>query len=142
MHVRFILTIIAFLYATSTVLSQTDSLKLAYEKEVIYLSGRYYIKNNQKYTIKNLSSEFQNSPEGLSEFRAHQSDARKARNYFLIGALTYFAGVFVLSENANAATGIMASSFVPYIIGIHFSKKANKKSKKALWLRNRDALFK
>lgn len=77
MSFRKISVSIVFLCISTAALSQVY-LKSRYEKEVIYLSGRYYFKNNEKYSIKNLSSEFQNSTEALNELSTARLDARKS----------------------------------------------------------------
>lgn len=131
---------VVFLCISTAALSQVD-LKSKYEKEVIYLSGRYYFKNNERYSIKNLSSEFQNSPEALDELSTARLDARKSRGYLLIGALAYFSGAIVLSHNQEVGIGLVAGSVVPSLVSIHFTARASRKFKKALWLRNRDVLI-
>lgn len=130
-----------FLCISTAALSQVG-LKSKYEKEVIYFSGRYYFKNNERYSIKNLSSEFQNSPDGLIELNLAKSDSRKAKGFLLIGALAYFSGAIVLSHNEDVGIGLVAVSIPINLLSIHFSLKASKKLNRAVWLRNRDVLIK
>ncbi|MCB0489119.1 MAG: hypothetical protein KDC99_11620 [Cyclobacteriaceae bacterium] len=131
---------VVFLCIATTALSQVD-LKAKYEKEVIYLSGRYYFKKNQRYPIRNLSSEFQNSQDGLVELNLAKSDSRKAKGFLLIGALAYFSGAIVLSNNEDVGIGLVVVSIPINLLSIHFSLKANKKLNRAVWLRNRDILI-
>lgn len=123
--------------------SQTDSLALKklYEKEVIYFSGNNYVKNNTVYPFKNLESEFKKNSEGFIMFKMAQADDRKFVGLYLISLAGYIGALTMLDSNPNGALGLGIASTIPFVFSIHFSSRAEKRQKKAVWLRNRDILI-
>lgn len=121
----------------------TAALKLKYEKEVIYFSGGKYVKDGVKYPYKQLKNEFSNSPEGLKVFKMYESDAEKSRfasNAFLGLVITGIIVDFTTQQD-KLASGLVLAGIIPLGFSIHFSTRADKKMKKAVWLRNRDVLL-
>ena len=121
----------------------TAALKLKYEKEVIYFSGGKYVKDGVKYPYRQLKNEFSNSTEGLKTFKMYESDAEKSRYAARAFLGLLITGIIVdfTTEQSNLAAGLALAAFIPYGFSIHFSIRADKKMKKAVWLRNRDVLL-
>ncbi len=120
----------------------STSLKSRYEMETIYLIQNGYIKNDIKYRLKNISEEFQNGTESFQQFQIFKSDNRNYRNFLYPGILLYISGLIVLNQNYDAGLGLLTGSVVFSTITLHFAIRADKNLKKAVWLRNRDILFK
>ncbi len=143
MFLKFTISILLILFSLSGGQCQPDSisLKRIYEKEVIYFSGNKYVKNNITYPIRNLINEFQKDTEGFYQFQMYKSDLRKSRIYAFTGLCAYVTGLVISNRNNKAALGLVAGSIIPGSITIHIGIRADKKMKKAVWLRNRDVLI-
>lgn len=122
--------------------SQTDSLALkkVYEKDVIYLSGKKYIKNNNLYPLYNLKSEFKENSEGLLVYQMYENDFGVSRVFSTIGTIGFIASYFVGQRNPNAGYATLIASGLAITISQPYSARAKKRINKAVWLRNRDVL--
>jgi hypothetical protein len=124
--------------------AQTDSsmLKLKYEKEAIYFSGTRFVKGNVLYKIKHLKNEFDFSTEGMKTYALYQSDYRKGWKFATLGLVSYVSGLLIgINTNKNVGGALVLGSLIPSGLAIHFGLRANKRMKKAVWLRNRDLLL-
>ncbi len=137
------ISIFVLLQLLTAAYSQNDStsLKILYEKEVIYFSGARYIKNNISYPLKNLGTEFKTNTEGYELYKLYRSDLRKARIYAIVGLGSLISGFVISNTNNNIGATVALASFIPVGISMSFSVKADKKMRKAVWLRNRDVLL-
>lgn len=141
-HLRTLVLLPALLSAFSGIF-QSDSLsrRSLYENEVIYFSGRKYVKNNVKYPIHDITREFKVDSDGFEQLQQCKLDQRKARTYLYPGLILYISGLIVLDKNPNVATGLFGGSIICSSITLYFGSRADKKLRKAVWLRNRDVLF-
>lgn len=137
------ITFLIILLAVVKVNAQLDSatLRSVYEKEVIYFSGGKYIKNNVKYKFRNLHTEFKPNTEAFHQFQLYKADSKKSGYFLLTTAALYVGGIVVGQNNENVATGLLIASTIPLAFSVSFGIKADKKMKKAVWIRNRDFLF-
>lgn len=135
---------VAFLFFSFESYAQLDTaaLKLKYEKEVIYFSGARYVKGGTEYQLKNLKNEFSFSVDGMNMYKMYQSDFQKQRLYSSLFLVTYISGIVIgLNTGGNVGTAIIIGSLIPMGVSFHFGFSADKKMKKAVWLRNRDVLL-
>ena len=135
---------VAFLLFSIHANAQLDSatLKLKYEKEVIYFSGGRYVKGDVQYNFKNLKNEFGFSVDGMNMYKMYQSDYQKQRLYGALFLVTYISGIVIgVNTGGNVATAIIIGSLIPMGVSFHFAFRADKRMKKAIWLRNRDVLL-
>jgi len=143
MFLKTIISIFVLLQALTEAFGQIDSitLKKIYEKEIIYFSGSKYIKNNNAYPIKNLVAEFKPNTEGFEQYKLFASDQEKSRLYAGFGLTFIVLGIIISRNEPDLGSGLVIGSFVPISISVNFSIKADKKMRKAVWLRNRDVLL-
>jgi hypothetical protein len=123
--------------------AQYDSatLKSIYEKEVIYFSGGKYVKNDVKYKVKNLASEFKPNTPAFDMYLAHKADYHNGRFYAAAGLGLYIAGIIISDKNKIGGYGLLVSGPVATSFSLHFRLRADKKMRKAVWLRNQDVLL-
>jgi len=144
MFLKTIISIFVLLQALTEAYGQIDSISLKdiYRKEVIYLGGNKYIKNYTAYPIKNLKNEFEPNTEGFEQYRLFLSDQHKSRLYAGFGLTFIVLGIIVGRNEPDLGYGLILGSIVPTGISFSLKLKADKKMKKAVWLRNRDVLLK
>lgn len=143
MFLKTIVSIFVLLQGLTEAYGQIDSitLKKIYEKEIIYFSGSKYIKNNTAYPIKNLVAEFNPNTEGFEQYKLFASDQHKSRLYAGVGLTSYVLGIIVSRNEPDLGSGLILGSIIPIGISFNLTLKADKKMKKAVWLRNRDVLL-
>ncbi len=143
MFSKYPIILLVILLAVIDVNAQLDSaaLRAAYEKEVIYFSGGKYIKNNTKYKFRNLKTEFQPNTEAFHQFKMYEAHSKRAGYLLLTTVVLYIGGIVVSQYDENVATGMLVASTIPLVFSISVGIKADKKLKKAVWLRNRDVLL-
>jgi|JI10StandDraft_1071094.scaffolds.fasta_scaffold742162_2 hypothetical protein len=143
MFSKHIIILLIILFAIVNVNAQLDSatLRSDYEKEVIYFSGSKYIKNKTKYKIWNLHTEFKPNTEAFHQFQLYKADSKKSGHLILTTVALYVGGLVVGQNNEDVATGLLIASTIPLVLSINFGIKADKKLKKAVWIRNRDVLL-
>ena len=124
--------------------AQLDSVSLRkiYEKDVIYFYGSGYIKNDVKYPYKSFKQEFNFSKEGQLIYLSARADMKSQVILASIG-LTGFISAIVAANNKNKelSNGLFIGSLIPYALSIKFAIRRDKKTQKAVWLRNRDVLL-
>ncbi len=143
MFLKTIVSIFVLLQALTEAYGQIDSitLKKIYEKEIIYFSGSKYIKNNTAYPIKNLVAEFEPNTEGFEQYKLFASDQHKSRLYSGVGLASIVLGIIISRNEPDLGSGLILGSIIPIGISFNFTLKADKKMRKAVWLRNRNVLL-
>jgi hypothetical protein len=130
----------------------TDSLRLRYDRETIFLHNtRAYFKNYRTYPIGfsglGMRREFEASPQGLVEFEKFRRNRSTGRILSLLGAATVFVVPQVL---LNPGTTRASANTAFYVLlgglGISFGgnvlvQKSYNQLQHAVWLRNRDVLI-
>ena len=143
MHLKLFVFSFTFFLATGIAVCQSHSLSLKsiYDKEVIYFSGNKYVKNEIKYPIKNLVNEFNKDSEAYFLLQSYKADYRKTKFYYITGALLTISSLAVSSDNKNVGIGLLWGGIISYSITFGFATRADRKLKKAVWMRNRDVLI-
>lgn len=136
-------TLLLLLSATGFGICQTDSstLKSIYDKEVIYFSGNKYVKNEIKYPLKELVNEFDKETEAYFLYQSYKKDHRKAIFCYITGTLLTISSLVVSSDNKEVGTGLLWGGIISYSITFGYGIRADKKLKKAVWMRNRDIML-
>jgi len=123
--------------------SQSEDLavKKYYEENAIYWLGNYkYMKNSQKYPLKNLSNEFKFSMEATALFK----DFKKT-NRLMVGCLILSTGFLIsgiVVKEQQLKLGFLAGSMVVATFAIPLSMKFSRQINQSIWLYNRDILLK
>lgn len=123
--------------------STSDSLKARYQNETIHFFKGYIAKgeNGERIRYADLKNQFSMSPEGASEFASFRKK-RTASFILASGALSLIiAGSIVRQNNKDLGNGLLIGALVTDIFSIPFGISAGKKLQHAIWLRNRDAVF-
>ena len=117
------------------------AIKKYYEENAIYWLGNYkYMKNSQKYPLKNLSNEFKFSMEATALF----NDFKKT-NRLMVGCLVLSTGFLlsaILVKDQRLKLGFLGGSVVVAAFAIPLTLKFSRQINQSIWLYNRDILLK
>jgi hypothetical protein len=143
MFLRSIITFLLLILGVAKSQGQTDSasLRYIYDKEVIYVSGSRYVKNNTKFKLRNLEKEFTPNSEAFELYKSYKSDSRKSSYYSLIGISISAVGIIIGDKNPAVGIGLVFVGGFSIGVSLGTGVKADKKMRKAIWLRNKDVLL-
>jgi hypothetical protein len=85
--------------------------------------------------------EFKPNTEGFKQYRLYLSDQHKSRLYAGVGLTSFVLGIIISRNEPDLGFGLILGSIIPNCISINFAVRADKKMRKAVWLRNRDVLL-
>lgn len=116
------------------------AIKKYYEENAIYWLGNYkYMKNSQKYPLKNLGDEFRFSLDATTLF----NDFKKT-NRLMIGCLILSSGFLIsgiVVKDQRMKLNFLAGSMVVAAFAIPLSMKFSRQINQSIWLYNRDILL-
>lgn len=74
-------------------------------------------------------------------YQSYKKDHRKAKFYYVTGTLLTLSSLAVSSDNEHAGIGLLWGGIISYGVTFGFATRADRKLKKAVWMRNRDVLL-
>lgn len=136
------IAISCFMIALTSVVSaqSTDGFRRKYETETIYFSGNGYIKNETKYRLSHLKTEFDFSKEGMLMHNESRKDQRKFYGFYVLSLGALIAGGATYHQNRGLSAAFYAGSLASVSTSIYFAIRSQNRLQKAVWLRNRDVL--
>ena len=122
------------------VAQSTDQHLQVYDNATLHTSGRFYYKGSEKVSFRSLKAEFLSySTKGLY---------RKAKADRLWGGLLTVSSVgalvtgIVIRKNNTTLGNVLSGAAIALNLGsLHFSRRADKLTDQAIWIRNREILF-
>lgn len=121
-----------------------DSLKSLYQNETLRFSSGQLFKgtNEEKIPYSKMQDEFTISIEGMKEFQSHKKTNAISRIFLLSSVAATVVAATQYRTNKDLGFSFLVGSFVLNYINLFIRRSARKKMEEAVWLRNRDLLFK
>ena len=133
--------LLLFCCLTESVYSQTrEELLKTYDSATIHSIGRFYYKGGSKLKFADLKNEL-TTPVPFQLYNKAKTD-RVLGGILTVTSISALVASILLRKNNETSANILSGAAIVLNIGcLHFNKRSNEQTDRAIWQRNREILF-